>query len=113
MFARTSLSLISRVANKGPLNRVVVSSRLSTFQPSIVQQITPVTAVSSLTSHIGGMVTGFLEDIMTGILAVQRTWQPRWRKRKNKHGFLARLKDRNGIKILNRRRAKGRKEMAA
>ncbi len=43
----------------------------------------------------------------------KRTFQPNNRHRHKTHGFLVRMDTRGGIHVIKRRRAKGRKKLAA
>jgi large subunit ribosomal protein L34 len=44
---------------------------------------------------------------------LKRTYQPKRRKHAKIHGFMARMADKDGQKVIKRRRRKGRKRLSA
>ncbi|KAL4949335.1 ribosomal protein L34-domain-containing protein [Aspergillus filifer] len=73
-----------------------LATQPQTTQPSILSQL-PQTRSFSASAALG---------------APRKTYNPSRRVQKRRHGFLARLRTKNGQQILKRRRAKGRKALS-
>jgi len=66
-------------------------------------------AISTNNADVGSLGSLLGESL----LLVKRTFQPSLIRRKRKHGFLKRIRTKDGRKILNARRRKGRSNLCA
>lgn len=74
---------------------------------------TPVPVPAAVASAEGVTDDSLASLLDTNVLHIKRTFQPSLWRRKRKHGFLARARTRNGVKVLNRRKQKGRRKLCA
>ena len=102
-----------------PLAGHILLSQLTGYVSSILgvgryytldHQVSSNSASSSPTASTGSLLRDFIEE---SIMYIKRTFQPSLIRRKRKHGFLARVRTKDGRRILSRRRVKKRTNLCA
>ncbi|KAL4964717.1 mitochondrial 54S ribosomal protein bL34m [Aspergillus stella-maris] len=118
--AATSFALPRQLSTASPLTRATQSRAFSfaltkfTTTPtrptlSALPQTQPQTTPTSILSQLP-QTRSF--SVSAALGAPRKTYNPSRRVQKRRHGFLARLRTKNGREILKRRRAKGRKALS-
>ncbi|TFK44614.1 ribosomal protein L34-domain-containing protein [Crucibulum laeve] len=112
--ARTLLQLIARPPVLPITSTAVRPSLSTTFSNPVPLMISRRLPNLPLISFISAVPTSSILGSLTQVRFAQRgsEYQPSQRKRKRKHGFLARKKSIGGRKVLSRRAAKGRRYLS-
>ena len=112
MLATAWTGAASRATRHATLTFAVAPLPLQRVSNAMIAAERAVTSNSS--GGVGDVVRrGLTELFNAGLWLIKRTFQPSLIRRKRKHGFLARTADKDGIRVLNRRRAKGRRKLCA
>ena len=90
---------------QGLLNSILGVSR----NDALNSQVSSADASSSTSTNSNVLS----ELIDAGIMYIKRTFQPSLIRRKRKHGFLARVRTKDGRRVLTRRRLKKRTKLCA
>ncbi|KAK0485645.1 ribosomal protein L34-domain-containing protein [Armillaria novae-zelandiae] len=109
---RVPPGLLRLLARPPPLSAVLSAIRPRSFQHQNAPVLSIATASPFLAQSFAhpSPILASLQQLRFTQMGVE--YQPSQRKRKRRHGFLARLKSRGGRKILARRRAKHRKYLS-
>ncbi|KAG7446430.1 uncharacterized protein BT62DRAFT_117965 [Guyanagaster necrorhizus] len=109
---RVPPGLLQLLARPPRLSTVLSLSRPRTLQHHNAPIISFARAIPFLAQSLANPspTLGSLQQLRFAQMGTE--YQPSQRKRKRRHGFLARLKSRGGRKILARRRAKHRKYLS-
>jgi large subunit ribosomal protein L34 len=101
-------------ASKAPLfvdNSRVITTPLGLMTGS--DQVPMFTPVEALEGGVGKDVSPLDSLLQEAISFIKRTFQPSLIRRKRKHGFLHRMRTKDGRTIMNNRRRKGRRKLCA
>jgi large subunit ribosomal protein L34 len=102
-FARIARPAMTKTVTQPRLTMPTTAPMM--FRP---QTFPPTTTFSYQPTQMSQQQSPVMTMMMRCITTSFRTYQPSVYRRKQKHGFLRRLKSRGGRKVLTRRRNKGR-----
>jgi large subunit ribosomal protein L34 len=117
-------SIITSSLNNGKVNLFSLfehQDEIKTIMPNTTDSVNTLSPMDIIKENVGSSMTEgsslseveSLESLIGNVLNIKRTFQPSLRRRKSKHGFLHRIRSKDGIHVLNRRRRKGRRNLCA